>query len=87
MLPPKKHGNDARKCFLGAMGGGGPAISLSSHSWLIIIFLSLTGSVTNTLLARTELLRRRTSPRTAGRRAGAAEPSGATRAGRRHWPI
>jgi multicomponent K+:H+ antiporter subunit G len=48
------------------MGGGGPAISLSSHLWLIIIFLSLTVPVTNTLLARTELFRRRTSPQTVG---------------------
>ena len=31
MFPPKKHSNDARKCFFDAMGGGGPAISLSSN--------------------------------------------------------
>jgi multicomponent K+:H+ antiporter subunit G len=33
--------------------------ALSLHAWLIIIFLSITVPVTTTLLARTELFRRR----------------------------
>ena len=36
--------------------------TLSLHAWLIIIFLAMTVPVTTTLLARTELFRRRTSP-------------------------
>jgi len=34
--------------------------ALSLHAWLIIIFLAMTVPVTTTLLARTELFRRRT---------------------------
>jgi multicomponent K+:H+ antiporter subunit G len=34
--------------------------ALALHAWLIIIFLSLTVPVTTTLLARTELFRKRT---------------------------
>jgi multicomponent K+:H+ antiporter subunit G len=40
--------------------------ALSLHAWLIVIFLSMTVPVTTTLLARTELFRRRTQPGQAG---------------------
>jgi multicomponent K+:H+ antiporter subunit G len=40
--------------------------ALSLHAWLIIIFLAMTVPVTTTLLARTELFRKRTSAQHAG---------------------